>query len=201
MRHILISLTAALASSAIPLAAQGPAVLSPALQSFVAVGEPVVALTHVWVVDGNGAAPAEDQTVVIANGKIQAVGRFGATQPPAGARVMDLKGHTLIPGIVGLHDHSFYGGGGWPYAFSAMAIPRLYLAAGVTTIRTTGSLAPYGELNLSKSIERGEAVGPRMFITGPYLNSGAPDLTAMARVDSADDARRVVRYWADDGAS
>ncbi|MBI4501918.1 MAG: amidohydrolase family protein [Gemmatimonadetes bacterium] len=183
------------------LSAQAPAPLTSALQQFVAVPEAVVALTHVRVVDGDGVAPVEDQTVVIANGKIQAVGRFGSTQPPAGARVMDLNGHTVIPGIVGLHDHSFYGGGGWPYAFSAVAVPRLYLASGVTTIRTTGSLAPYDELNLWKAIERGQSVGPRMFITGPYLNSGVPGLTAMVRVDSAEDARRVVRYWAEEGVT
>src|SRR5438876_175273 len=108
-----------------PLAAQAPT-LDSALRQFVAVPEPVVALTHVRVVDGTGAPPAEDQTVVIANGKIQAVGRTAAVTAPAGARVMDLSGHTVIPGIVGLHDHSFYGGGGWPYAFSAVAVPRLY---------------------------------------------------------------------------
>jgi imidazolonepropionase-like amidohydrolase len=114
---------------------------------------------------------------------------------------MDLTGHTVIPGMVGLHDHSFYGGGGWPYAFSAVAVPRLYLATGVTTTRTTGSLAPYDELNLYRAIERGAAIGPRMFITGPYLNSGVPALTAMVRVDSAEDARRVVRYWAEEGVT
>jgi imidazolonepropionase-like amidohydrolase len=137
--------------------------------------------------------------VVIANGKIQAVGK--SVTVPAGARSIDLTGQTVIPGMVGLHDHSFYGGGGWPYGFSALAVPRLYLAAGVTTTRTTGSLAPYDELNLWRSIERGEALGPRMFITGPYLNSGPPALTAMVRVDSAEDARRVVRYWAEEGVT
>src|SRR6185436_18632938 len=83
---------------AVRLSAQAPA-LSPNLQQFVSVPEPVVALTHVRVVDGLGAAPAEDQTVVIANGKIQAVGRGVAV--PAGARTIDLTGQTVIPGIVG----------------------------------------------------------------------------------------------------
>jgi imidazolonepropionase-like amidohydrolase len=114
---------------------------------------------------------------------------------------MDLNGHTVIPGLVGLHDHSFYGGGGWPYAFSAVAVPRLYVAAGVTTTRTTGSLAPYDELNLYRSIQKGSAIGPRMFITGPYLNSGVPALTAMVRVETAEDGARVVRYWAEEGVT
>jgi len=186
---------------AVPLLAQSATQISDALKQFVTVSEPLVALNHVRVVDGTGAPPADDQTVVISAGKIQSVGRFGAVQVPTGARALDLTGHTVIPGLVGLHDHSFYGGGGWPYAFSPVAVPRLYLASGVTTTRTTGSLAPYDELNLSKSIERGAALGPRMFITGPYLNSGPPALTAMVRVDTPEDARRVVRYWAEEGVT
>src|SRR5438132_8757998 len=110
-----------LLAGATVLRAQAPAPLTPALQQFVAVPEPLVALTHVRVVDGTGAAPAEDQTVVIANGKIQAVGRFGVVQVPAGARAMDLAGHTVIPGLVGLHDHSYYGAAGWLTAFSPFA--------------------------------------------------------------------------------
>src|SRR5260370_6448329 len=90
----------------------GPAPLDSGLRQFLAVTEPVVALTHVRVVDGTGAPPAEDQVVVVANEKIQAVGRMGTVAVPSGARTMDLTGHTVIPGMVGLHDHSFYGGGG-----------------------------------------------------------------------------------------
>ncbi len=199
MRRLLaVTVLLALRSGVLP--AQAPT-LSPALQQFVTVSEPVVALTHVRVIDGTGAPPAADQTIVISGGKIQAVGAAASVTVPSGARTIDLTGHTVIPGLVGMHDHSFYGGGGWPYAFSALAVPRLYLASGVTTIRTTGSLAPYDELNLSKSIERGEALGPRMFITGPYLNSGPPALTAMVRVDSPEEARRVVDYWADEGVT
>ena len=88
-----------LAFAAAPLAAQAPA-LRPALRdSFVAVSAPVVALNHVRVVDGTGAPPADDQTIVIAGGRIQAVGKFGAVAVPQGAQVMDLSGHTVIPGI------------------------------------------------------------------------------------------------------
>jgi imidazolonepropionase-like amidohydrolase len=182
------------------LAAQGTT-LSPAVQPFVSVSEPVVALTHVRVVDGTGAAPATDQTVVISGGKIQAVGPAASVQAPAGARVMDLRGKTVIPGLVGLHDHSYYGAAGWLAAFSPFAAPRLYLASGVTTTRTTGSRAPYEELNLAKSIDRGEAIGPRMYVTGPYITDGPGNTGMMVKVSTPDEARRVVRYWSEEGVT
>ena len=78
--------------------------------------------------------------------------------------------------------------------------PRLYLAAGVTTIRTTGSYSPYSEINMKRAIEAGEIVGPRMHITGPYI-SGAGAATYMTQVSNPDDARRVVAYWAEEGAT
>ena len=76
---------------------------------------------------------------IIDHGKISA-----ATSAPAGARVMDLSGHTVIPGLVGMHEHLFYpSGGGIPiYNEQAFSFPRLYLASGVTTARTAGSLEP-----------------------------------------------------------
>ena len=107
MRRI-VTATMALCASAGSATAQSAARLSPAVKQFVSVDAPVVALTHVRVIDGSGGPIKEDQTVVIANGKIQSVGAANAAKPPAGARVMDLAGHTVIPGMVGLHDHMLY---------------------------------------------------------------------------------------------
>src|SRR5688572_16249125 len=86
------------------LSAQTP---SANVQRFISVDDPVVALVHVRVVDGTGAAPAEDQTVVLSGGRIATVGPAASVKVPDGAKVMDLNGHTVIPGIVGLHDHTF----------------------------------------------------------------------------------------------
>src|SRR5690349_23376651 len=88
------------------LAAQSPASLPLSERQFVAVAEPVVALRHVKVVDGTGAAPATDQTIVIEKGRISWVGPSAGATVPASARVLDLAGHTVIPGMVGLHDHT-----------------------------------------------------------------------------------------------
>src|SRR5262245_5541464 len=131
----------------LPASLAGQTVLSPAVKEYVSVDAPVVALTHARVIDGTGAPSAADQTIVIANGKIQSIGPAAAARVPAGARVMDLTGKTVIPGIVGLHDHTFMSplGNSVHLGYSA---PRLYLASGVTTIRTTGTAVPYTDLNL-----------------------------------------------------
>ena len=68
--------------------------------------------------------------------------------------MIDLAGHTVIPGIVGLHDHLYYTAAGGRSAQLTFSAPRLYLGSGVTTVRTTGSRAPYAEINLKAEIEK-----------------------------------------------
>jgi imidazolonepropionase-like amidohydrolase len=195
-----IAFALAFAAAAMPAAAQSFDRLAPGVRQFVSVGEPVVALTNVRVIDGTGAAPRDNQTVIIRDGRIAAVGPAGVTAPPAGARVIDLAGHTVLPGIVGMHNHTFYTtsfGRSVQLNFSA---PRLYLGSGVTTIRTTGSMSPYSELNLKRAIAEGQTLGPRMHVTGPYI-TGEGAGGGMHAVSSAEDARRVVAYWAEEGAT
>jgi imidazolonepropionase-like amidohydrolase len=136
---------------------------------------------------------------VVANGRITAVGPQATTKVPAGARVLDLAGHTVIPGIVGLHNHTWYttSSRAQQLPFSA---PRLYLGSGVTTIRTTGSLSPYVELNMMHEIAGGRLPGPRMHITGPYI-TGAGTSVRMYNVADSAAARRIVAYWAGEGAT
>src|SRR5918992_1403764 len=187
----------ALLLAALPAAAQRPT-LSQNTRRFVSVDAPVVALTNVRVVDGTGAAPAEGQTVVIQGDRIAAVGPSSSVRPPQGAQVMDLAGHTVIPGMVGLHDHTFYTTSARSIQISTSA-PRLYLANGVTTIRTTGSHSPYAELNLKKAIDAGQAAGPHMYVTGPYITGRSGG--GMASVLTPEEARRLVAYWAEEGVS
>lgn len=187
------ALVPALAGSA---RAQAARELPEAVAQFVKVQAPVVALTGVQVVDGTGRVPMANATVVIRDGVIEAVGTD--VDIPAGAEVLDLPGHTVIPGIVGLHDHTFYTTAGRTIQATETA-PKLYLGSGVTTIRTTGSYHPYSELNLKRAIDAGERPGPRVHVTGPYLTGGTS--SSMAIVDDPEEARRVVGYWADEGAT
>lgn len=181
-----------------PSSAQDFESLSEDVREVVEVSEPVVALTGVRLVDGTGAAPAEGRTVLLRDGRIDAVGPDGSVEIPEGARTLDLSGHTVIPGIVGLHDHSFYT---TPQrrVQSDFSAPRLYLAAGVTTVRTTGSIAPYGEINLRRAVDAGEIPGPRMVITGPYITGGSDEALSRVHAGTPDEARRVVDYWISEG--
>lgn len=177
--------------------------LSPAVRNYVSVDAPEVALAHVTVIDGTGRAPAKDQTVILSGGRVQWVGPSAGAPIPAGARVLDLPGRTVIPGLVGMHDHMFYptGGGTAVYSELAYSAPRLYLAGGVTTIRTTGSIEPYTDLNLRQKIDAGEVPGPEMFVTGPYLEGAGSFTLQMHELKSAEEARRTVAFWADQGAT
>ena len=167
-------------------------------QQLIAVHGPVIALMNVKIIDGTGAPTRTGQTIIIEGDRITAVG--ANVSVPAGANRVDLAGHTVIPGLVGLHNHSYYTGGQGRAAQLSFSGSRLYLASGVTTIRTTGARAPYEELNLKREIEAGRAVGPTIYATGPYL-TGEQGSTTMTRLKGPEQARRVVRYWAEEGVS
>jgi imidazolonepropionase-like amidohydrolase len=165
--------------------------------SYVTVQAPVIALTHVRIVDGTGAPAREDQTIILEAGRIVRFGPSASIAIPAGTHTVELRDHTVIPGLIGMHNHTYYTSAGreMEQPFSA---PRLYLGAGVTTIRTIGSIDPYTELNLKKAIEAGATPGPRMFISGPYLSGGGTHI-GRYHLTTAESARRVVDYWVGEG--
>ncbi|MBI3567503.1 MAG: amidohydrolase family protein [Gemmatimonadetes bacterium] len=170
------------------------------IRPFVSVDAPVVALTHVRLIDGTGAASRDDQTIVIEGTRIARVGPSAGTTVPAGARVLDLSGRTVVPGFVGLHEHTYFGGVRRTTAMTTSA-PLLYLAFGVTTAMTAGSQLPYHERNMARDVSLDRTPGPRFLISGPYLD-GPATRSGMARaLESPAEARRVVDYWADEGAT
>ncbi len=188
------------ATSAV-LRGQAPA-LSPSTRAFVSVDAPVIALIHARVIDGTGAPPTTDQTVIVRAGVIAAVGATGTAAVPAGARTIDLSGKTLVPGLVMLHEHLFYpAGGAGAYNDLIYSFPRLYLAGGVTTMRTGGNMAGYTDFNLKRAIDAGQMPGPHMDATGPYLEGPGLPIPSVHALTGVDDARRMVAYWADQGAT
>jgi imidazolonepropionase-like amidohydrolase len=173
--------------------------ISPQVQAFVKVNAPVVALTHVRVIDGTGAAAREDQTVILSKGKIESVGDASAASVPKDAQVLDLHGYTVIPGLVGMHEHMFYPAGDAIFHEMAISFPRLYLAAGVTTIRTAGSVEPYTDLALKRQIDHGEVAGPSMHVTGPYLEGPGSWAPQMTELKTPEEAVATVNFWSDRG--
>jgi imidazolonepropionase-like amidohydrolase len=183
------------------LSGQAATSLTQQVRNYVSVSEPVVALTNVTLIDGTGSAPKPNQTVIIQNGRIADVGPAASVRAPAGARTMDLGGSTVIPGIVGMHDHLYYTAAGGRSALLSFTGPRLYLGSGVTSIRTTGALAPYAEINTKEAIDSGRVPGPRVHLTAPYITGGAGGSGGdMAEIATPEAARRFVAYWSQEGA-
>jgi len=191
--------------------AQGPE-LSKAGQEFARVHADKVILTHVRIIDGTGAAAVEDQNVVIEGGKITAIQKGADVAADKSTAVLDLRGYTVMPGIVGMHDHLFYIArpnldsqkhSDDPLVVPQMTFsaPRLYLANGVTTMRTTGSVETYSDLNLKKDIDAGNLPGPHLDVTGPYLEGSQSYFLQMPHLTSPEDARQTVEYWADRGVT
>jgi imidazolonepropionase-like amidohydrolase len=190
--------------------AQEKVSFSPVTKSFISVDSPVVALEHVRIIDGTGAAAVADQTIVIENGAIREIGKSGNVSVPSGARVMDLTGRSVIPGLVGMHDHLFYpaasGQGPVPgapalYGEMGFSFPRLYLAGGVTSLRTTGSLETYTDLALKKMIDTGKIPGPNLHVTGPYLEGVGSFAAQLHELKNPEEAIRLVNYWIDEGVT
>jgi len=202
-----------LAFLAFPLCVQAQAPeLSKAVQEFVHVQAPRIVLTHVRVIEGSGKPAVEDQNVVIESGKIAAIQAGTDVAANDGTTVLNLNGYSLIPGIVGMHDHLFYIARPnlnsdrkyeQPVLIPQMTFsaPRLYLAGGVTTLRTTGSVETYADLNLKRDIDAGKLPGPHMDVTGPYLEGSQSHFIQMPHLTTPEDARQLVEYWADRGVT
>jgi imidazolonepropionase-like amidohydrolase len=185
---------------------------SPAVKKYARVDAAKVILEHVRVIDGTGKPAVDDQNVVIEAGKIGAIQPGADVPASAGTNVLDLRGYSVMPGIVGMHDHLFYAARPdfnvlWesepPLVVPQMTFsaPRLYLAAGVTTMRTTGSVEPYTDLNLKRDIDAGKLPGPHLDVTGPYLEGPHSYFIQMHELSGPDEARQMVNYWADRGAT
>src|SRR5271170_3809337 len=204
VRHLL---TLSLFLLPVYISAQQSTSLFPPVQKYVRVNRSKIVLEHVRVIDGTGRPSVDDQNVVIEQGKITAVQAGSDTPATDGTTVLNLRGYTVMPGIVGMHNHLFYVArpnrdSQWNFeppvlvpqmTFSA---PRLYLAGGVTTMRTTGSVETYADLNLKHDIDAGKLPGPHLDVTGPYLEGSTSYFIQMPHLANAEEARQTVEYWA-----
>ena len=186
--------------------------LAPEVREYVKLDNAVIALRHIRVIDGTGQPARDDQTLIIHDGAIAAIGDSISTPIPPGAKVLDLPDHSVMPGLVGMHDHMFY-----PQPVnlagqrvrgvlqfeqqSSFTFPRLYLAAGVTSLRTTASVEPYADLNLKNWIDAGKIPGPKIHVTGPYLEGVGNFRLPVHELTGPEDARKTVEFWADQGVT
>lgn len=115
-----------------------------------------------------------NQTIIISRGKIDWVGDDTKAIIPKGANIVDLNGKAMMPGLVMLHEHMYISAHSMTPRYLnlkqlALTFPRLYLAAGATTIRTCGSIEPYSDIRIKKDIDLGLIPGPFMELTAPYI--------------------------------
>jgi enamidase len=186
------------AAAALLLLAQG---FGPATRAgFVKIDAAAFVLAHIRVIDGTGGPARENQTLIVRDGRIAAVGDASSVTVPAGTLVIDLSGRTVLPGLVMMHEHLYYTTGPGVYGQLGASFSRLYLAGGVTTMRTAGNVNGIMDINLARRIEAGELAGPAIDATAPYLN-GPNAFLQMHTLSTADEARRHVAYWADQGAT
>jgi imidazolonepropionase-like amidohydrolase len=178
------------------------------LKTYIKEDSSVIVLNNVRLIDGTGAPARERMRIDIDHGKIVNVQSAMLRNAfPPGAKVLDLDGRTVFPGIVGMHEHLYYATPMEPkdgvvyFGEAPDSAPRLYLAAGVTTARTAGSVEPYTDIQLKKSIDTGKLPGPKLHLTAPYLE-GAPTLgPQLYELKDAADAGRLVDYWSQEGAT
>lgn len=160
---------------------------------------PVTALTGVNVIRGDGTPPIPNQNVIIRDGRIMDIGDAEEIKISEDAQRVDLTGKTLLPGFIMFHEHMFYPAGGGQYNLQLTSFPKLYLAGGVTTIRTAGSLDAYADLNLKQAINTGRMPGPKMDVTSPYFNGPGSYLLQEKVLKGPEDARIMMAYWAHEG--
>jgi imidazolonepropionase-like amidohydrolase len=173
---------------------------SDAVRAFIKIDAPLVALTNVRVIDGTGAPARAGQTLIIKAGTIADIGDAARVRAPEGSTVVDLAGRTVIPGLVMMHEHLYYPTGPGVYGQLGESFVRLYLAGGVTTMRTGGNMNGFMDFRLKQLIESGQRAGPAIDATAPYLN-GPNTFVQLRELKGPDDARRQVAYWADEGAT
>jgi len=184
--------------------------LSKTVQEYVRVQSPKLILTHLRIIDGTGGPAAADQNIVIESGKITAIEKGADVAASPNVTVLDLGGYTGMPGIVGMHNHLYYIARPdidaqrhfeSPVVLPQLTFsaPRLYLAGGVTTMRTTGSVETYADLNLRHDIDAGKLPGPHIDVTGPYLEGATSYFIQMHHLAGPDDATQTVNFWADRG--
>lgn len=147
-----------------------------------------IALLRVTVIDATGAPPRPDQAVLLANGRISAIGPAAEVQLPRGARVIDGAGRFLIPGLWDMHVHVLRRERHLPYF-------PLLVAQGVTGVRDMGGDYDFASLRgLRAEIAAGTRIGPQFVASGPFVDGSYPSLPTLSRVvTDAAQARTAVR--------
>jgi imidazolonepropionase-like amidohydrolase len=153
---------------------------------------PILALVHARVIDGTGAAPHDDWTVLVRGDRIAAAGP--RVDVPGGSTVIDVSNKSVLPGLIDMHGHMYAAtADGIANAFEAY--PALYLAGGVTSVRSPGDFDPDGMYWLKEAIARGAVDGPRIFMGGYYIDDSPSQIGWFSPVRSPADVTERIAQW------
>ncbi|MFI5153113.1 MAG: amidohydrolase family protein [Chitinophagales bacterium] len=173
-------------------------------KKFIEFNNSITVFKNGLLIDGKGNPAKPGQTIIIRQGKIEWVGDDGKANLPNGASIIDLNNRVIMPGLVMLHEHMYISAHAIPQRYANLrqlpvSFPRLYLAAGATTIRTCGSIEPYSDMRIKKDIDSGLIPGPFIELTAPYIEGSVAVFPQMKENKTPEDASAFVNYWADQG--
>lgn len=152
-----------------------------------------IAISNVRIIDGNGGAPIEHGRIILEDRRIIAVGPSSQIPIPAGARRIDGKGGSALPGLADMHVHLLGGTNGVGLdILGYQKYLNALLYAGVTTVMDTGNVEPF-ILQLREEVRAGRVLGPRIYCVGPLIDGADPVWPALSfSVASKDQVPRLV---------
>ena len=176
---------------------------SESVQEFVQYPKANYAIQNVLLIDGTGGPIKQGQTVLIEGAQIVSVS--DDIKIPENYQIIDGTGKTLIPGLVMLHEHMFITRPQFENWFEVaqmpFTFPRLYLAGGVTTMRTGGGIQPEADLNIKKLINTGRMTGPQIDVTSPHLTREGISVPSLGVIEDSQQMNQLVNFWADRGVT
>ena len=181
-------------------AAQRADAYSKTVKAFITADQPVILIKDARLLDGVHWKAVEHQDMLVRDGRIAAIG--GTIAAPAGAKVIDAHGRTLMPGLVMVHEHlmAMSQVGGRALLYTSPYVPQVMLAYGTTTARTAGGFDLEGDLALKSKIDAGKIPGSDLDIS-VYIEGPENPILTLPAIRTPAAARREVSYWADRGAT
>lgn len=150
-------------------------------------GDRVIVLTGATLIDGTGGEPVANARVVIRDARIESAGNAADIEIPEEAEVIDVKGLTMLPGLIDAHYHNGY----------SQVMPPLFLQRGITSVRDPGAWIDfYDSVRMS-----GKRI-PRLFLTGPHIDKYPPAYPGNSfLVNDPEEGRLAVELFAGQGAT
>ena len=180
--------------------------ISKQVTDYIAIQDSIIAIKNVTLIDGNGKEVKYNQDILIEGDRIVSIRPAHSKRIPQRASVIDGTGKTVIPGLIMMHEHLFHAKpfyGSFKIVQMPLTFPQMYLAGGVTTMRTAGGFEVNSDLNIKNLIETGRRVGPNIDVSCPHIEREGfeeyiPQLQSLYGEESIEN---WLNYWFDKGVT